>query len=186
MNITRVIGFFLFIITLTHCSSLSTNETKTNKVELIDKWILLDESDYSIQYPDTFEINKTGQMGTSFVLLSRLTSSQDQFRENINLLTQDLSNLNIDLDKYVEISESQIKEMFQNSSIIESKRIKNGNKEFQKIIYTGRQGRSDLKWLQYFWVENKKAYVLTLTCEENQFDNYAEVGESIFNTFHLK
>jgi hypothetical protein len=42
---------------------------------------------------------------------------------------------------------------------------------------------TDLKFEQYYWVINEKAFVLTLTCEEDQFKNYKEVGEKILNSF---
>ena len=147
---------------------------------------MLDETDYSIQYPDTFDLDKSGQMGMSFILLSKQTSQQDLFRENVNLLIQDLTGQNIDLDKYVEISEGQIKTMITDGDLLESKRLTDKNKKFQRVIYTGKQGQYDLKWQQFYWVENKKAYVLTLTCEINQYNKYVSVGENIMKTFMIK
>jgi len=60
------------------------------------------------------------------------------------------------------------------------------DKEFQKLVFTGKQGKFDLKWQQYYRVEKDKAYVLTLTCEEDQYDNYLDIGQKIMNTFKIK
>jgi hypothetical protein len=169
------------------CGQFSQKGTKTEETaEIPENWKLLDESDYSIQYPDTFDIDKSGQMGLSFVLLSKQTSQQDLFRENVNLVIQDLTGQSIDLDKYVAISEGQIKSMITDGNLLESKRLTDKNNEFQRVIYTGKQGQFDLKWEQYYWVKNKKAFVLTLTCEMNQYDEYVSVGDQIMATFMIK
>ena len=145
----------------------------------------LNENGYSVQYPDSWDLDKSGKMGTSFILFSKPSSSQDQFRENVNLIVQDLSGQSINLDKYVEISEGQIKTMITNGNIISSKRIKSSGVEFQDVIFTGRQGIYDLKFEQYYWISKQKAYVLTLTCEINEFEYYKMTGQKILNSFKL-
>lgn len=159
------------------------NSQSSNK---IDGWKTLNEKKYSIQYPSSWELNHSGQMSTSFILFSPLENKNDQFRENINLLIQDLSGKNIDLDKYTEISEGQIKSMTKNSVIIESKRIKNGKDQYQKLIYMCDQGVFHLKFIQYYWVQKDNAYVLTFTCEQNKFMAFKELGENILKSFVLK
>jgi hypothetical protein len=150
------------------------------------QWKSLDGDGYEIQYPVNWEIDKSGQMGMSFILLSVQTSPQDKFRENVNLLTQNLTGLNIDMDAFVKISEEQVKSMFKEGKIYESKRVKNKGKSFHKLLYSGSQGSFLFKIQQYYWVENEKAYVLTFTCEAAAFDSYIETGDKIMNSFVLK
>jgi hypothetical protein len=161
-------------------------ESTKSKQGIKPNWKTLEEKNYSIQYPADWELNQSGQMGTTFFLFSPLSSDQDKFRENINLLIQDLSGHNINLDKYTEISEGQVKTMITNSTLIESKRVKNGSEEFHRIIYTGDQGIFHLKFEQFYWIKNDKAYVLTFTCEQDKFSDFKEVGEAILNSFILK
>jgi len=158
----------------------SENNTITNG------WKTFDHSDYSINYPSTWELNQSGLMGSSFILFSPLESEKDKFKENVNLLVQDLTGYNLDLNKYTEISEGQIKTMVSNSTLIESKRIKDGKREYHKIIYSGDQGIFHLKFEQYYWVINEKAFVLTFTSEQNKFFDMVEIGEKILNSFILK
>jgi hypothetical protein len=171
------------IIGLLACGQQTQNKTGE---ELENGWLLLNESSYSIQYPENWELDKSGKMGLNLILLTKLSSEQDQFRDNVNLLIQDLRGQDINLDKYVEISEGQIKTMMNNSNIIESNRLNENGSEFQKIIYTGDLGVYKLKFEQYYWVKNEKAYALTLTCELNQFETYKVTGEKILNSFRLK
>jgi hypothetical protein len=169
------------------CLILSTNTFGQGKNEKSQEgWLILSEDNYSIQYPKEWELNKEGQMGTKFIVFSPLGSDQDQFRENVNLIIQDLTGMGIDLSKYVEISEGQIKTMITDGKLIESKRERDGKSEFHKTIFTGRQGIYSLKFEQLYWVENEKAYVLTLTTDVNEFVNFKEIGESILKSFILK
>jgi hypothetical protein len=166
--------------------TISKKGSDTKNSQIISDWKTLNQSNYSIQYPATWELNQSGQMGTSFILFSPLESEQDKFKENVNLLIQDLRGKNIDLNKYTEISEGQIKTMATNSNLIESKRLKTESGEYHKIIYSADQGIFHLKFEQYYWVTNDKAYVLTFTSEQNRFDSFKETGEKILNSFKLK
>ncbi len=148
-----------------------------------NEWKTLDKPNFSIQYPATWELNQSGQMGTSFILFSALESDQDKFRENINLLIQE--GKNIDLNKFTEISESQIKTLATNAHIIESKRLKK-DIEYHKIIHTADQGIFHLEFEQYYWVINDKAYILTFSAEHTKFENFKTTGEKILNSFKLK
>lgn len=181
MNFLKLIGV-LTLINLTACVQTEKKEVQT---KTLDGWKSLTENNFSIHYPDNWELNKSGQMGSSFILFSPLSSEKDQFKENINLIVQDLSGHNLDLDKYVELSENQIKTMITDGNIIDNKRVTTETFNYQKIIYTGKQGILNLIFEQYYWVVENKAYVLTLTCEENEFDNYKTTGEKILNSFKL-
>ncbi len=150
------------------------------------EWNSIDDSKYFINYPSDWELNNSGLMGTSFILFSPVSSSQDNFRENINLLVQDLSQYDLNLDKYVEISVNQVKSMITNAKIIENKTIKSKNGDFQEMIYTGDQGMYHLKFVQYYWIKNDSAFVLTLTTESNKFMDYKVIGERILNSFVIK
>jgi len=149
-------------------------------------WKTLDLPQYSIQYPASWKPDLSKEMGSSFILFSPLASPKDNFSENVNLLIQDLKGQNINLAKYTEISEKQIRTLGTNSSIVESKKIKKGNDEYQRIIYNNDQGGFHLKFIQYYFLRAEKTYVLTFTAEQTTFDVFREVGEKILTTFKFK
>lgn len=151
-----------------------------------EEWAKLETGDYSIEYPSTWALDQSGQMGTSFFVMSELDSKKDKFRENVNLLVQDLTGYNMDLDKYSELSAEQVKTMIKNSKLIENQRIKSASGQYQKVIYLGDEGDFHLQFEQYYWVVNNKAYVLTLTCEKKNFKKYKKTGERILDSFKLK
>ena len=148
-------------------------------------WPSFNQKEYTVKYPADWQLDKSGQSGTSFVLFSPLENKADLFKENVNLLVQDLTGKNIDLTKYTEISEGQINTMMPNSKIIESTTIKNKSIPYHKIIYTGDQGQFHLKFEQYYWVVKNKAWILTFTSEAIKFLQYKEEAEKIMNSFTL-
>lgn len=167
------IGLFILMITMSAFAQ--------------DNWKSLDEESYSIQYPADWRLDESGMMGTSFFIQSPSTSSEDAFSDNVNLLIQDLSGHDLDLDAYTELSESQIKTMIVDSKITESTRMKDDQgRAFHKIVYTGTVQTGELRFEQYYWVENSKAFVLTFTCEEDILDNEKEVGQKVLDSFVLK
>ena len=149
-------------------------------------WQNLSKRNYTIDYPKDWQVDESGQFSTDFMLLSPLASSTDQFRENINLVIQNLSGMGIDLDQFVSLSEQQLTSMFTNCRIINSKRAENQGNQFHKILFTAKQGIYDLKFQQYYWVINDQAYILTFTCEEKVYDDYHQIGGNIMDSFGLK
>jgi hypothetical protein len=182
MNTIKLL-FFFAIISLT---SFGQTAQKTSQPEIEGSWKSIDENGYSIQYPDSWDVDKSGTMGMSFMIFSKQTSSQDQFRENVNLLIQDLTGQNINLKKFVELSESQIKTMVVNGNVLENKTLNSGGREYQRVVYSGDLNQLKFKFQQYYWVIQDKAYILTFTCEAGQFDTYHETGEKIMNSFIFK
>ncbi len=107
--------------------------------------------------------------------------------ENVNVLIQDLRGQAINLEAYTAISKEQIPTMIPNGMILESetKRSENGD-FFHRIIFSGLQNEVPLTFLQYYFIHDEQAFVLTLTCEQTQFEAYKAVGENVLASFHFK
>jgi len=168
----------LFIFLLTPVMLFSQQKTATFKTYT--------GKDFSIQYPANWALDSEGKMTTSFVLFAPLESAQDKFKENINLIIQDLSGYNIDLDAYTAISEQQLKNAVVNFKLIETKQIKNEKDTYHHIIYEGEQAGFKLYFQQQYRVKNNKAYVLTYTAEQQGVKRFNEVATKILNSFLLK
>jgi hypothetical protein len=148
------------------------------------KWKSLKSANFKISYPSDWILEEDTQIGAKFVLYT--PDNSDDFRENINLMIQDLTGYGLDLDSYTEISKQQLPQIFEETKIVLSEKRTKNNQEYQRIIYSGRQAQFHLKFEQYYWVINDKAYILTLTCAKDQFDNYQKIGEKIMDSFQLK
>jgi hypothetical protein len=150
------------------------------------KWTPINQKEYSIKAPSDWSVDVSKQMGTDLVIFSMLENSYDKFRENVNVMIQNIAGKNINLEKYTAISLNQVKTMAADGKIEESKTVKTGNSNYQKIIYTATQAGLKLKFEQYYFIANNKAYVVTLTTEANKFELFRPEGEEILNSFLLK
>ncbi len=176
----------IYVFILSTLVSYGQNTSNQTPKQLNQDWKTYSVSEFSIQYPPNWELNQSNQIGASFFLFAPLESKSDQFKENINLIIQDLSAKNIDLNKFVEISENQINSMATNAKIEENKRIMKGSEEYHKMIYSFDQGIYHLKTEQYYWVIKEKAYILTLTTEQSKYNDYKVVGEKMMDSFSIK
>lgn len=143
----------------------------------------LNKSEYQISYSSDLRLNESGKNGMLFLLLTEKINSADDFAENINLIQQDLTNLNINLDKYVEITEKQV---IEKGKLIESKRLKKNGVEYQRIVYEAFINNFDLKFLQYDFIKNNKAYILTFSAKKEEFVKYLKSMEETMKSFKLK
>jgi hypothetical protein len=144
----------------------------------------IDQPNYSIKYPSNWKIDNTGKNGASFYLFAQKDGQINNFGENINLLIQDLHSMNLDLKKYTHISEDQIKI---HGTLIESKRITKNSIQGQAIIYEAISAKGlRLKFRQYYFLKNEKAYILTYTAKKETYDWYIQLAEKIMATFKIK
>lgn len=151
-----------------------------------EEWNTFKAAAYSINYPSSWSLDTSGQGGTKLILFSPSESEEDAFKENINLIIQDLAGHKMDLNAYTKLSTEQLKSIMTNSKILESKKIKQGSTEYHKITYSGDLQNYHLTFEQYYFVIKDLAYVLTLTTEQNKFKKYQAAGEKILNSFVLK
>ncbi len=144
-----------------------------------------EQANYQIQYPQLWTIDTSHQMATEFILFSPQTDSTDRFKENVNLIIQDFGDNIVSLDEFVVGTVRSLPTYFKNSQIFLNERKEKEGQAYHQFVYQGKLHNRDLKFEQYIWVLQNKSYILTLTCEQNQFDNYLEVGEQILNSFQF-
>lgn len=140
----------------------------------------------SIAYPTSWEFSEKGAPGMVFMIKSERTSEQDIFQENINLMVQDISAYNLDLAAFTKLSEGQIASSIGKAKIISSDTTTKAGLPAQHVIFTGSQSNYDLKFEQFYWVENGKAYIVTFTAEASKFDTYSADVAKMMETFKIK
>ena len=167
--------FILLLLSLSANSQPLTVETT----------VFYETEEFSIEYPEAWELNTKGVMGSTFIIFSPLQDALDDFRDNLLLMKEDLSAVSMDLDDYVALTEKQLTTLLQDYSSLESKRLTKDGLTYHVMTYTGIQGSYDLKIRQYFWVLNETAYVLTFTCEQESADYFDESISKIMSSFKL-
>jgi hypothetical protein len=149
-------------------------------------WVEFKKDNYSIKFPENWTLDSTHKSGTDFIILSPQSSEEDAFKENLNLVVQDLSGLNFDLYNFTQLSEQQIQNYMDESELIENERLKKGQQEYQHLVYTAKNAGHVLRFEQYYWIINEKAYVLSFTAELTEFENYKDISKRILDSFVIK
>jgi len=170
----------LFVVALQISGCQKTKKAELPEIENGTKEI--DRNGYSITYDSTFKLDESGRNGTEFFLF-KPSKPGDEFAENINLMIQNLATLQYDLNQFVRLSEKQIKA---NGKLVESVRKKAGDQEYHVLIFEGNFNGLDLKIMQYDFVKNDKAYLLTFSAKRNEFDSHQKEVETVMNSFKLK
>jgi hypothetical protein len=153
----------------------------------VSEWKTVSDKEFKLSYPQDWELNQEGVMGTKLVVFAPLESETDNFKENVNVIIQDLKGYDLDLASYTKLSLEQVKTMITNSKLILSRtnKLEKGG-EFQELIYTGDQGIYHLKFHQYYLLKNNKAYIITFTTGIDQFEKYKTTGKAILDSFVVK
>lgn len=137
-----------------------------------------------INYPSDWARNE-GSMGTVAMFLSPLESSSDTFRENVNIIVQDLSAQPMTLKEYTDLSLAQIGEFVTDSNVISSTATVIDGNPANSIIYTGRQGQYIFKWMQAWAIKDNKAYVLTYTANEDTYNAFLSMVQEMLGSFEI-
>jgi hypothetical protein len=151
-----------------------------------DPTVEYSKKDFKIRFPTSWKIDTSGTMGSEIFGFSPLESQTDRFRENVNVLVQNLSGQNIDLDKYKQITDMQIAKLFTDGKVIESVVVNSDKKDFYKVAYEFTQESIRLKIRSICYIQREKAYLVTFTSELTKDEQYQQVGEALINSFSLQ
>ena len=159
----------------------STSLSDEGLRSLYTDWKVIDQKDYTIRYPKDW-MRKTDVEGSEFFIYSPQTDDDDQFRENISLVTENLKGTGYDLDQYVKAALKMLRE-----NIIESKRIQRAGRDCQMVVYTQNfPEKFTTKNELYIWVKNGKAYMLAFSYVIADDNPAQSAGREILRTFVLK
>jgi len=139
---------------------------------------------YEIQYSSDWTLDTSGKMNTAFILMGRAVPSIS-FKENLNLLIQDLSGQNLNLDSFTELSKTQMLSM-PGGVVLESKRDKKNGHDYQILVSQIDVQGQKLKFKQYYWVIGTKAYVLTYTTSADTYDAFIPAADKVLSSFTMK
>ena len=174
---------FMLMLILT-CILIACNGN-SNPEETIT-WKTYESETFSIQYPEEWSLDTSVMANVSLIVLAPLSSAQDNFRENVNVVYQDLSASPMSLDAYVELSEKQILTFFPDPKILESTRQQKDGKEYHKLIYSAAPKGDKVTFEQYYFLKEQTFYTLTFSTPTDEFEATQKTGEAILDSFELK
>jgi hypothetical protein len=177
----KIIGILVgFLVVLSACSS------KKDSNELPADWKKYGTANFEISFPKNWKLNEKPQAGVLFNILAPLDTKTDDFRENINYITQDLTGKSMDLSAFIDLSLNQIKPIIAKGTTLESD-LKNGpNGTYQRLRYEFKVTTFSLVVTQYIWVNKNTSHILTFTAEKDALPAYESISEQLLDSFHLK
>ena len=148
-----------------------------------DDFKVFSKNDFKISYPSAWRVDTPGTMNSKVFFFSPADGPDDKFSDNLNVMIQSLGGQPIDIQKYKEISEQQIKVMFSDGKMEESKVVNANGREEYHLSYEFSQGIFRLKVLAICFIKNDNAYLATFTSEASKFDRYRPTAEKMLETF---
>ena len=175
-TIIALIGFALIGVTAWYF--LQANQFSTYKD---------DEFGFSLKYPTSWTATPHIN-GTNVAFYSPLENALDVFKENVNIVVQDMSAQRTipDLNQYTSIAINQMKVVFKkNFVLIESKPVFLSGMPAHQIIFIGKGPEMDLKFKIIWTLKAKRAYQFTYGAVASQYDKYIGKVDAMIRTFRV-
>ena len=185
--------FIGLIVSIASCSGDDANKEAESvdepievsaEEELIigaDGWVEYDHKEYSVFAPQDWVMDVTGRMNTTFILFSPRDSKNDMFRENVNLVKEDISKMDMTLFDYVKNSEGVLEKYM---SDLRDLNIEQKGERYW-LTYTATQERMDLYFVQMIELNEGVIYILTYTSNDQSISVHADNGKKIIERFQF-
>lgn len=142
--------------------------------------------DYELSYPIDWELDESGSKGPAIFFFSPVENEEDQFRENVNIMVQDLSGTGLDLKGYIDLSKDQFKGFGAKVHELTVVTAPIDGVPEAILSYSMKQFGMDLRCYQRLKLIDDTAYLLTFTALEDNYDTFLEDGQNILSSFVLK
>jgi hypothetical protein len=139
---------------------------------------------FSLVIPEDWE-KQENVMGCALTALSPLEGQGDQFRENVNVVVEELPR-KLSLDDYVGLSRQNQEKLMTDFNVEKEADAKIGEIAAKQLVYTHRMGQINAKLLQYVLVEGKKGFAVTCTATPESYDKYVEQFQTIVNSLKVE
>ncbi len=144
------------------------------------------EKDFSIELPAEWETQE-GFMGTDLVGLSKLTSPEDIFAENITLIGVELpAVMDLTLDQYFDMNMSATGAVLQNYELIETDLTTINEIETKWGQYTYEMSGIKVKAIAYLFKDEKMGYMINFASTAEEFTDHIALFEEIAHTFRIE
>ncbi|MEW6525995.1 MAG: PsbP-related protein [Spirochaetota bacterium] len=143
-----------------------------------------DEYNFSIVFPKYWEIQQQ-EMGAAVIALSPEEGSRDDFRENIAITVEEVTD-DSTLEKYFELSQKNLKSYSKDYRLMYKNTTWLARKPAMILGFTYTMSGLKLKVLQYYCLNEGKAYVITCTALPHTFDRYEETFLKIVRSFRFE
>lgn len=138
---------------------------------------------YFIEYPKSWSLELSENPSVEFILKTK-EQKTDPFRENITLVIQDLKEKDMSLEQYIELTESQLRNMMKGAKVFENMYDKINKRHV--LVYSVNVSTAYLKVKQHFYKKGSNIYILTFTALKKSYEDYKRAADNVLNSFDFK
>ncbi|NMG08211.1 serine/threonine-protein kinase [Brasilonema sp. UFV-L1] len=140
-----------------------------------------------MKYPKSWGIQKiedrfTGDVAKFFPLQK---SDLKSLQPELSVEKQDLKKP-ISLPDYTNSRVNEITQFLTNPRIHDSRATKLANLSAHEVVYTGKQEQHHVKMMAVWTVKDSKAYIVTYTAEESQYDAFLKTAQAMINSLEIR
>ena len=142
---------------------------------------------FKAQYPDKWNVNDTGFLGTAVVFVS--TQPENDFKPSVNVFVRNSEDLSLQqfVNKSKKGLDTEIKDVgYKLKKFLAEGKIKFARHKGYYLTYLFSQGGIDLEGKSLYLVEGDRAFILTCTAKESDFGGYESEFDYIVNSFRIK
>ena len=140
---------------------------------------------FKIEYPRDWT-REENQNGAAVIFYSPLDNKLDYFRDNVNIVVQDLQKP-MTLSEYSDLAIKQMEGVFTtNFQVTESVVATLSGRPAHKLVFTGKGPDTELKYYIVWTLDETKAYQVTYLAFPSAYEKYLPKVEKMISSFRLK
>lgn len=140
----------------------------------------------TIKYPQDWQIHHIEDPFTGDVVKfwSPPTSNAQELIAEVNINVEDLKEPT-SLAEYTNFFVHEITKLFTNARIHESHATKLSNLPAHEVVYSGKEQGYKIKRMAVWTLKNNKAYIVTYTAEESQYDKFLKIAQTMIESLKI-
>lgn len=139
---------------------------------------------YTLQFPETWDVNESGLMGTDRAGLSPLEDANDLFRENINVVLENLPTAMTE-EAYLALTVKNLVRAFGLPAGTAFAKTRVGASEGYHLRYAFQTGQHELDNDLYIVISKGSAYILTCSNAKGKRDAFKPAMDETIATFRI-
>ena len=138
-----------------------------------------------MKYPKTWIKQEIGTFGDVAKFLSPLKSGSNTFQAQVTIEMENLKQP-ILLAEYTNSKVNEITQYLTNARIHVSHSTKLANQPAHEVVYSGKQEQYSVKRRAVWLLKNNKAYIITYTADESQYDDFLKTAQEMINSLEIR
>jgi serine/threonine-protein kinase len=160
-----------------------SNQSQEDEVEIDTGDYINDQENLILRNPNQWE-KVENKYGTLVAFVSPLEDETDLFRENVNLVVEELPET-IKLEEYKTAAHEQMDTVLLQFKLLSEEEIEFMGEKAYTHRYSFNQGEYDTVGMQIYYIKEQKAYILTYTAQPDKYDIFYDQAMEIINSLQI-